>query len=101
MNAVFLWGSIFFTKQHFVRTAFGVLLALVVLTTINYQAVQALIGPTLNAAVPFSSVSLHEGKEWYKLTLPEAQSAWFGLVPLGLMLLAWSAAYARVTEKQI
>ena len=101
VNAVFLWGSIFFTKQHFVRTAFGVLLALVVLTTINYQAVQALIGPTLNAAVPFSSLALHEGKEWYKLTLPETQSAWFGLVPVGIMLLAWAAAYARVTEKQI
>ncbi len=101
VSAVFLWGSIFFARQQFVRTAFGVLLALVVLSLVNYQAMQALLGPALNGAVPFSSVSLHEGKELYKLALPEAQMSWFGLVPLGLMLLAWAAAYRRVAEKQI
>ena len=101
VNAVFLWGSIFFTRQHFVRMAFGVLLALVVLTAVNYQALAALLGQALNSAVPFSSISLHEGKEWYALELPPAQMAWFALVPLGVMLLAWAAAYVRLQEKQI
>ena len=101
VNAVFLWGSIFFTRQHFVRMAFGVLLALAVLTVVNYQALAALLGKALNSAVPFSSISLHEGKEWYALELPPAQMAWFGLVPLGVMLLAWAAAYVRLKEKQI
>lgn len=101
VNAVFLWGSIFFQKQHFVRTAFGVLLVVVVVGALNFQAMQALIGQELGTAVPFSSMSLHEGKEWYAISLPEAQSAWFGLVPLGLMLLAWAGAYRRMTEKQI
>jgi hypothetical protein len=101
VNAVFLWGSIFFVKQHFVRTAFGVLLAGALLVFLNFQALQVLIGQTLNTAVPFSGMALHEGKEWYSVNLPEGQSAWFGLVPLGLMLLAWAAAYRRVTEKQI
>ena len=101
VHAVFLWGSIFFQKQQFVRTAFGVLLGLALLTTFNYQAMQALIGPTLNSAVPFSATSLREGGEWYKLELPAAQLGWFALVPLGIMLLAWAAAYVRVTEKQI
>lgn len=101
VNAVFLWGSIFFVKQHFVRTAFGVLLATVVVVALNFQALQVLVGDGLNTAVPFSGMSLHEGKAWYAINLPEGQSAWFGLVPLGLMLLAWAAAYRRLTEKQI
>jgi len=101
VNAVFLWGSIFFTKQHFVRTAFGVLLVVVVLVALNFQAMQALVGRELGAVTPFSSMSLHEGKEWYSINLPEAQHAWFGLVPLGLMLLGWAAAYVRLKEKQI
>ena len=101
VNAVFLWGSIFFVKQHFVRTAFGVLLAGVVLIALNFRAMQALVGHELGTVMPFASMSLHEGKQWYAISLPETQSAWFGLVPLGLMLLAWAAAYARVTEKQI
>ena len=101
VNAVFLWGSVFFVKQHFVRTAFGVLLAAVVLVALNFQVMQALVGQQLNTVVPFSSMALQEGKAWYAINLPEAQSAWFGLVPLALMLLAWAAAYLRVQEKQI
>ena len=101
VNAVFLWGSIFFVKQHFVRTAFGVLLAGVVLVALNFKALEALLGHELNTAVPFSGISLHEGKAWYAVVLPDGLGAWFGLVPVGVMLLAWAAAYARVTEKQI
>ena len=101
VNAVFLWGSIFFTRQHFVRTAFGVLLALVVLVALNFQVMQALVGRKLGTVMPYSGMALQEGKVWYSIKLPEAQSAWFGLVPLGIMLLAWAAAYRRVTEKQI
>ncbi|GAA4029983.1 hypothetical protein GCM10022409_12800 [Hymenobacter glaciei] len=101
VNAVFLWGSIFFVKQHFVRTAFGVLLAVVAVIALNFQVMQALVGQELNMVMPFAGMSLHEGKEWYAINLPEAQSGWFGLVPLAMMLLAWAAAYRRVTEKQI
>lgn len=101
VNGVFLWGSIFFVKQHFVRTAFGVLLGTVVLVALNFKAMQALMGHELKTVVPFSSMSLHEGKEWYAINLPEAQRAWLVLVLLGLMLLAWAAAYVRLKEKQI
>ena len=101
VNAVFLWGSIFFVKQHFVRTAFGVLLAEGVLVVLNFKAMQALVGQKLNTVVPFASMSLHEGKEWYAINLPEAQRAWLTLVLLALMLLGWAAAYARLKEKQI
>jgi hypothetical protein len=101
VNAVFLWGSIFFEKQHFVRTAFGVLLAAAVVVFLNFRAMQALVGRELGTVMPFSSMSLHEGKEWYAINLEPVQSAWFGLVPLGIMLLAWAAAYRRVAEKQI
>lgn len=101
VNAVFLWGSIFFVKQHFVRTAFAVLVTLVVLVFVNFKGMQALVGQELNTVMPFSEMTLHEGKEWYAVSLPKGQSAWFGLVPLSVMLLAWAAAYQRVTEKQI
>ncbi|MCI1188982.1 hypothetical protein MON38_16285 [Hymenobacter sp. DH14] len=101
VNAVFLWGSIFFVKQQFVRTAFGVLLAGALLVFLNFQALQALLGHELGTAVPFSAMTLHEGKENYVVSLPEGLGDWFGLVPLGLMLLAWAAAYQRLTEKQI
>lgn len=101
VNAVFLWGSIFFGKQHFVRTAFGVLLAAGVLVVLNFRAMHALVGHELDAVTPFSAMMLHEGKTWYAIGLEPTQHAWFGLVPLGVMLLAWAATYVRLTEKQI
>lgn len=101
VNAVFLWGSIFFVKQHFIRTAFGLLLAAVLLTLVNTQVVRGLVGRTVSGVLPFAGLSFQEGKQWYVIKLPDAQSAWLGLVPLGLLLLAWAAAYARLKEKQL
>jgi hypothetical protein len=101
VNAVFLWGGIFFEKQHFVRTAFALLLLGAVVVLVNMQAVQQLMGREVSGVVPFSGMSFHEGKSWYSVNLEPVQNNWFGLVPLGVMLLAWAAAYARVTEKQI
>lgn len=101
VNAVFLWGSIFFVKQHFVRTAFGGLLAAVVLVFFNFKAMQGLLGQKLGTVVPFWGMALQEGKTWHSINLPDEQSVWLGLVPLGLLLLAWAAAYQRLTEKQI
>ena len=99
LNAVFLWGSIYFTKQQFVRTAFGVLLGLVVLVLVNFQVVQALVGRKVESVLPFSGLVLREGKTIQSLDLPPGQGAW--LVPVSLILLGWAGAYARLTEKQI
>ena len=101
LNAVFLWGSIYFTKQQFIRTAFGVLLGLVVVVVVNFQVVQALVGRKVESVLPFSGLVLREGKAIQSLDLPPGQGAWLVLVPVGLMLLGWAGAYARLTEKQI
>ena len=101
LNAVFLWGSIYFTKQQFIRTAFGVLLGLVVVLVLNFQVVQALVGRKVESVLPFSGLVLREGKAIESLDLPPGQGAWLVLVPVGLMLLGWAGAYARLTEKQI
>ena len=100
-NAVFLWGSIFFAKQHFVRTAFGVLLAVVVVAQLNTQVMEHLVGRELRQVLPFAGILLREGPEAQLVGLAPAQYRWFALVPLGFMLLAWTAAYRRVTEKQL
>lgn len=101
INAVFLWGSIFFVRQHFIRTAFGLLLAAVLVSLANKQVMQSLLGREVSGMLPFAGMSFQEGKEWYSVNLPPLQNSWFALVPLGVMLLAWAAAYRRVTEKQI
>lgn len=108
VSSVFLWGSIFFTKQHFVRTAFGLLVGAVVLSLVNFQVMKAMLGNTLyklTSAVPFSGITFRTGNaaysEYHAVSLPSTHNSWFLLVPLAIVLLAWAAAYLRVTEKQV
>jgi len=74
---------------------------LVVVLVLNLQVVQALVGRKVESVLPFSGLVLREGKAIQSLDLPPGQGAWLVLVPVGLMLLGWAGAYARLTEKQL
>ncbi|MDQ2771207.1 MAG: hypothetical protein M3Y54_11985 [Bacteroidota bacterium] len=102
VSAVFLWGSVFFGKQQFVRTAFGVLVGAVALVLLNVPLMRALLGREVKSAVPFSGMSFVDGKEWFSVNLTPEQNTWFVLVLLGgLLLLGWLGAYLRLTEKEV
>ena len=101
VNAIFLWGSIFFGKQHFIRTAFGLLLAAVLVSLVNMQVVQGLVGRKVSGVLPFAGMSFQEGKAWHSVNLSDVENGRFLVVPLGLLLLGWAAAYVRLKEKQI
>ena len=103
LSAAFLWGSIFFRKQQFIRTAFGLLLGLAVLGVLNFQVQKGLIGSGLISAIPYSSVKFQDGATGQAsvVSLSEAQLRWLVVVPVGLLLLSWAGAYARLTEKQL
>ena len=103
VHAAFLWGSIYFTKQQFIRTAVGLLLGLVVLAAVNYQGQKLLIGHGLLSSIPYSTVRFEDGTTGVASTIsltPE-QLRWLVLLPVGLVLLGWAGAYARLTEKQL
>ena len=74
---------------------------MVVLVVVNFQVVQGLVGRRVESVLPFSGLVLREGKAIESLDLPPGQGAWLVLVPVGLMLLGWAGAYARLTEKQL
>jgi hypothetical protein len=102
VSAVFLWGSVFFVKQHFVRTAFAILVTAVVLALLNIPLVQALVGREVSSVVPMGGMSFQEGQEWYSVNLSPMQNSWFTEVLLGgLLLLGWVGAYVRLTEKEV
>ncbi len=98
LHGVALWGSIFFTRQQFLKTAFSLVLLSIVGTVVNFRIMKALIGPVVQAVFPFGSVSLHNSAP---VTLPDNQEHWFNWLPLVLAGLLWLAAYARLTEKQL
>ena len=99
VQALALWGSIFFPRQQFVRTAFVVFGAAAGLTVLNLKALQALLHTPLAFALPYQAAKLLPNGPL--LTLPATQLGWLAGVVPALVLLLWAAAYARLTEKQL
>jgi hypothetical protein len=99
LHGVALWGSIFFQRQQFLKTAFATLLGLGLLSVANLQVLKHWLSKsTVQGGYPFGTVMLRDDMP---LTLPDTQLPWLGLVPLALAALLWLAAYARLTEKQL
>lgn len=101
LSSCFLWGSIFFHKQHFIRTAFAGLVGGMLLVLVNSLLARVLVKNTLGMVMPYSGVNFQEGGKWYAINLPPAHNTWGLVVPLGLMLLCWGGAYARLREKEV
>jgi hypothetical protein len=98
LHSVALWGSIFFPRQQFLKTAFATALLAIVISVANLQIVRAMLGKAVQMGLPFGTVSLQNDAP---LTLPVSQEQWLSLLPFALAALLWLAAYARLTEKQL
>lgn len=97
LHGLALWGSIFYSRQQFVKTAFVSFVLAAGLGVLNLQSMKLLINKDVRRALPWGDVHFNNAT----LSLPEAQQQWFLLVPMLLALLLWAAAYARLTEKQL
>ncbi|RZK44595.1 MAG: hypothetical protein EOO59_21745 [Hymenobacter sp.] len=97
LHGLALWGSIFYTRLQFVKTAFLGFLVAGALGILNLQGLKALLSKDVRAALPWGDVHFNNAT----LALPETQAQWLLLLPVVLALLLWAAAYARLTEKQI
>ncbi len=101
LHAVSFWGSIFFAKWHFIKTAFLFFVIAGVLMFLNKLFMEQLLGVELENASPFSNLGIMEGEQYYKVLYPEEKEGWLAIVPLGLGLLLWATAYFRLKEKDI
>ncbi|MGI4863306.1 MAG: hypothetical protein ACRYFZ_05235 [Janthinobacterium lividum] len=104
LHAVMLYGSIFFQKSQFVRTAALSLLAVLVLCLANWQALSVLFHRQVGLAFPFGEVSVHDNELSYYVaytSLPAGQLPWLDALPLVLAVMLWVAAYFRLAEKQL
>lgn len=103
LHGVALWGSIFFEKLAFIKTAVAFFVVLLVVTFLNFQVMKSLLGTELRASLPFLGVSFIENQHtFYRVQLPDTQqNGVIGVVLLALTLLLWLAAYARLREKQL
>jgi hypothetical protein len=98
LHGLALFGSIFFPRLAFVKTAFLVLGVAVLVGILNFQLLNSWLGGNLGMAIPFGAASVQGAGP---LLLSPAQERWLVGLPLALAVLLWAAAYARLTEKQL
>lgn len=97
VHGLALYGSIFFHRAQFVKTAGVGFMGLVLLFVVNKQAAAAILGVKLYQAIPFGAAIIDKSI----LNLPDTRLPWLPVVPLAMAALLWAAAYARLTEKQL
>jgi len=101
LHAVTLVGAISFEKEQLRNTGFVTLAFLGIASLLNFRVLKALFGQELIMSFPFSDLRFSTTHSFYTVGLPEAQSQWVGLVFALLTVLFWTAAYARLREKQV
>jgi hypothetical protein len=101
LHSVALWGAIYFSRLHIIKTAFTVLGAILLVIITNLKLLKTLL-PVQGVVMPFGEAWVGTGEQHMPVALPDNQHQLILLVvPVALALLLWAAAYARLTEKQI
>jgi len=105
LHGFMLYGSVFFRKNQFVRTAALGLLGLLILAIVNWQVLHVLLGASISLALPFGSATVHGAPAAFdmmrEVSVPAHQLPWLGALPVVLAVMLWVAAYFRFAETQV
>jgi|HubBroStandDraft_5_1064220.scaffolds.fasta_scaffold74798_2 hypothetical protein len=103
LQAVSLFGAIFFRKLNFIKTGFAFFIALGVAIFLNTLLLQTMTGlGTVKPALPFGFLNFYVHDRYYSISLNDPGSEMMILYILMLVtLLMWIAAYFRLKEKQV
>lgn len=100
VHSMAFFGSVFFKKLHFIKTAFSVFILVMVITILNKLLINTMIGENVETGAPFSSLMIYEGEKDYYLKTTEL----VGLVPYlsaCISLLLWVGAYFKLKETEV
>ncbi|OUJ72474.1 hypothetical protein [Hymenobacter crusticola] len=102
VHSLALWGSLFFEKLAFIKTAVAFFALLMLVSVLNYSFLKSTLGVDLRFSLPFLSADFIENERaYYRLTPTGTQQYLPELMLLVLSALFWLAAYARLREKQL
>jgi len=101
LHAGTMCGAIFFKKLHFIKTAFIFFIGVMLLSLINKSAIEAALGREIMSAVPFALINFNDGRTNYAISPSTNMDTFFYCLTIALALILWTAAYFRLTEKQV
>ena len=100
-HAFTFWGSIFFEKLHFVKTAVVFIVLVLILVFANSTLLSMLISTETVRNVPFEGLSHVEDGRVFRIP-PNNLISWLGKIILfAVVAVLWLSAYYRLKEKQV
>ena len=100
VHAIALWGSIFFEKNHFIKTAFVFLLGIFLISLFNQELLRLLITQDITSASPFSGIYMVTEGVNLKVVLHGQETISF-LVMLTVVMLVWLSSFYKLKEKEV
>jgi hypothetical protein len=101
LHSIVIYGSIYFKKMHFIKTAFAVFIIGGVIWLLNDKVLQALIGHDISGNPPFAGASFRDTDSYQAVDLSDESSKYIYLVFAMLTIIFWTASYFRLKEKQV
>ncbi|MCE6991424.1 hypothetical protein [Dyadobacter sp. CY323] len=103
-NSVIYAGSIYFTKNSYVKTLASALLGALALSSVNTSFAKYLASyPMMLGAFPFGgwNVVRDSSLKVYRVHFPDMAYSWLYVLPALMVLGLWLVAYKRLQEKQL
>jgi hypothetical protein len=106
LHAIVIYGAIFFSKMHFIKTAFAFFILVVVVWLLNIQVLKIMFGDLVSSNPPFTGIFFKYSSspghaDYANINTPYETYKWiFALFGL-LAVMFWSAAYFRLKEKKV
>lgn len=100
LHSIMLYGAIYFTKKHFIKTVFSLFLIAVSITYINKLLLSLMINAEILSSPPFTDLRFIEDKKRY--FIENGESSVF-VICLLLIITAgfWVSAFYRLKEKEV
>jgi hypothetical protein len=101
MQAIVLWGAIFYNKLHFVKTAFAFFIGIAVLMIINKVTLGFLLNRNVFMTPPFGALRIMDHNRETTIYIAGDDGGYVLWILAALAFIFWTAAYYRLREKQV
>jgi len=101
LHSISIFGSIFFKKLHFIKTAFCFFISIGAATLANTAFLQMLLGRRLRSAVPFANVDFEVDGRYNRIIAGHATDMQVMCLILLIAVVFWVTTYYKLKEKQV
>lgn len=100
LHAVAFWGSVFFKKHHFIKTAFVFLIGVFALSYLNNQFIQFIISEGVGPSTPFGGIGVRENGGITMVVLKN-DYIYSAVAVVAVVILMWTSTFFRLKEKEV